>query len=247
MRKVSTAGVLIDKAGVLGSFFLQASLCALLATQSQADFYRFTADDGVETYTNTPASVGGVKVLREGKPGKEVRSEAKAAPKTELPRKSELPFSAQEPLLPVTGTVTSKVGWRHDPIDGGIRHHNGVDIAVPIGTRVKAIAAGRVVESAWRGGYGNLVTIDHGDGMISLYGHNSRLEVMVGDQVEAGQCVALSGATGRSTGPHLHFELWNRGNNVTEAYLSTGAGIPEVTGGIRSYLHSDGSIVFTNR
>ena len=64
--------------------------------------------------------------------------------------------------------------------------------------------------------------------------------------MEAGLTVAHSGSTGRSTGPHLHFELWNHGSNVTEAYLRNGAGIPEVSGGIRSYLHSDGSIVFTN-
>jgi len=156
------------------------------------------------------------------------------------------PLSAQEPVLPVNGIVTSGYGWRHDPIDGGIRHHNGVDIAVPTGTKVKAIAAGRVVQSGWRGGYGNLVTLEHGDGSTSLYGHNSQLEVRVGDQVAAGQTLALSGSTGRSTGPHLHFELWRGGSNVTEAYLHNGAGIPEVAGSIRSYLHKDGSLVFTN-
>jgi murein DD-endopeptidase MepM/ murein hydrolase activator NlpD len=160
--------------------------------------------------------------------------------------KAEPPFAAQDPLLPVNGTITSNYGWRHDPIDGGIRHHNGVDIAIPTGTKVKAIAAGRVIQSGSRGGYGNLVTVEHGDGSISLYGHNSQLEVRAGDQVETGQTVALSGSTGRSTGPHLHFELWKNGSNVTEAYLNNGAGIPEVAGGIRSYLHKDGSIVFTN-
>ena len=108
--------------------------------------------------------------------------------------------TGQEPVLPVNGIITSNYGWRHDPIDGGIRHHNGVDIAVPVGTSVKAIAAGRVIQSAWRGGYGNLVSIDHGDGTVSLYGHNAQLLVAVGEQVQAGQAVALSGSTGRSTG-----------------------------------------------
>ena len=158
----------------------------------------------------------------------------------------EPPLADRDSVLPVKGIVTSNVGWRHDPIDGTIRHHNGVDIAVPTGTKVKAIAAGRVVESGPHGGYGNLVSIDHGDGTLSMYGHNSQLEVAIGDQVQAGQTIALSGSTGRSTGPHLHFELWKSGTNVTESYLSTGSGIAEVAGGIRTYLHHDGSIVFTN-
>lgn len=215
-------------------------LCALSVSPAQADFFRYTGEDGVETFTNTPTSGGAVRILREGKPKKTAKIEPDEA------LKSEPTFPEKEPRMPVQGIVTSKVGLRHDPIDGTLRHHNGVDIAVPTGTRVKAIAAGRVVQSASRGGYGNLVTIDHGDGMLSLYGHNSQLMVSVGDRVEAGQTVALSGSTGRSTGPHLHFELWRNGVNVTRAYLNDGAGIPEVSGGIRSYVHSDGSLVFTN-
>ena len=217
-------------------------LCALSVSLAQGDFYRYTGENGVEVFTNTPTSSGAVRVLREGKrPGKAtVRIEPTAA-LTAAPG-----LSSQDPVLPVKGIITSRFGLRHDPIDGGMRHHNGVDIAVPTGTKVKAIAAGRVVESAARGGYGNLVSIQHAGGMLSLYGHNAQLEVKVGDQVEAGQTVALSGSTGRSTGPHLHFELWKNGTNVTQSYLDNGAGIPEVANSIRSYLHKDGSIVFTN-
>jgi len=219
-------------------------LCALSVSPAQADFFRYTGEDGVETFTNTPTRAGAVKVLSEPKH----KTAAKRFPKGALQGtlKTEPQFRSQEPLLPVNGPVSSNYGWRHDPIDGGMRHHNGVDIAVPTGTKVKAIAAGRVVESAARGGYGNLVTIEHPGGMLSLYGHNAQLEVRVGDQVEAGQTVALSGSTGRSTGPHLHFELWKNGRNVTQSYLDNGAGLPEVAGSIRSYLHKDGSIVFTN-
>jgi murein DD-endopeptidase MepM/ murein hydrolase activator NlpD len=218
--------------------------CVLLTTRAHADFYKYLDENGVETFTNTPTNSAAVRVLREAKPKPAARTVAKrvtAEFKTEA-----LPFTDQQPVLPVQGIVTSKVGWRHDPIDGTIRHHNGVDISVPSGTKVKAIAAGRVIQSAPHGGYGNLVEIDHGGGMRSMYGHNSQLDVRVGDQVEAGQVIALSGSTGRSTGPHLHFELWRNASNVTEAYLRTGEGVPEVAGGIRSYLHSDGSIVFTN-
>jgi murein DD-endopeptidase MepM/ murein hydrolase activator NlpD len=222
-------------AAMLGALSLSVSL-------AQADFFRYTAEDGVVTFTNTPTSRGAVRVLREAK----LKKQSTKGIKAEL--KSEPQFGQQEPLLPVNGAISSNYGWRHDPIDGGMRHHNGVDIAVPTGTSVKAIAAGRVIQSAARGGYGNLVSIDHGDGMVSIYGHNAQLNVSVGDQVEAGQTVALSGSTGRSTGPHLHFELWKSGTNVTQAYLKNGAGIPEVAGGgsIRSYVHNDGSIVFTN-
>lgn len=215
-------------------------LCALSAPPAQGDFFRYKGEDGVETFTNTPTSGGAVRILREGKPKKR----AKGA--TDEALKGEPAFSGKEPQMPVRGIVTSRVGLRHDPIDGGLRHHNGVDIAVPTGTRVKAIAAGRVVESGARGGYGNLVTIEHAGGMVSLYGHNAQLEVRIGDRVEAGQTVALSGSTGRSTGPHLHFELWKKGVNVTQDYLENGAGIPEVADSIRSYLSRDGSIVFTN-
>lgn len=227
----------------------QVALCLLLGTAASADFYRYVGKDGVEIFTNTPTGASAVRVMREGSGRKEPRRDGKVrrsvASEAATGGKEAAP-GATDPLLPVKGVVTSNYGWRHDPIDGGIRHHNGVDIAVPIGTRVKAIAAGTVKESGSHGGYGNLVSIDHGNGMVSLYGHNSQLEVRAGEQVQAGQTVALSGSTGRSTGPHLHFELWRNGVNVTEAYLKNGAGIPEVAGGIRTYLHKDGSIVFTN-
>lgn len=223
---------------------LLAAFCLLAGTGARADFYRYTDENGVETFTNTPTSTGAVRIMREGKQPRAKQAAQQAPAKA---RHLDAPgVPEQEPVLPVDGVVTSKVGWRQDPIDGTIRHHNGVDIAVASGTQVKAIAAGRVLESAPHGGYGNLVTIEHPDGTVSMYGHNSRLEVRAGDQVRAGQTVALSGSTGRSTGPHLHFELWKNGVNVTRSYLENGAGIPDVAQGIRSYLHKDGSLVFTN-
>lgn len=219
-----------------GTLLPAAVLCALSVSPAQADFYRYTDESGVEVFTNTPTNNGAVKILRESARQKKVRSEA--SPRAAL--------SATDPRLPVQGVITSGYGMRHDPIDGGLKHHNGVDIAVPVGTKVKTIAAGKVIQSGWRGGYGNLVTVEHPDGLVSLYGHNAQVEVKVGDQVEAGQTVALSGSTGRSTGPHLHFELWKSGVNVTRTYLETGMGIPEVAESIRSYLSKDGSLVFTN-
>ncbi len=227
------------------SIIALAAFGILLATTAYGDFYKYTDQDGVETFTNTPTSSGAVRILREVRPKHSARANARKQPAAAL-QAGEPPLADRDSVLPVKGIVTSNVGWRHDPIDGTIRHHNGVDLAVPTGTKVKAIAAGRVVESGPHGGYGNLVSIDHGDGTLSMYGHNSQLEVGIGDQVQAGQTIALSGSTGRSTGPHLHFELWKSGTNVPESYLSTGSGIAEVAGGIRTYLHNDGSIVFTN-
>lgn len=109
--------------------------------------------------------------------------------------------------LPVEGKITSGYGLRHDPIDGKPRHHNGIDIAVPERTSITPAAAGRVVYSGFSPGYGNCVIIAHDNGLTSLYGHNSVNLVKTGDVVDKTMVIALSGSTGRSTGPHLHFEL----------------------------------------
>jgi len=97
--------------------------------------------------------------------------------------------------------VTSNYGMRNGSM------HNGTDFGVPTGTKVKAAAAGRVTKSGWGTGYGKLIIIDHGQGTKTYYAHNSTLLVSVGDWVEQGEIIANSGNTGRSTGPHLHFEI----------------------------------------
>ena len=103
---------------------------------------------------------------------------------------------------PAQGVITSPFGPRDDSF------HYGLDIAVASGTPVKAAAAGRVLEAGWKNeGYGYAVLIDHENGMLTLYGHCSAVEAAPGQWVEQGETVALSGSTGRSTGPHLHFEV----------------------------------------
>ncbi|HOL51350.1 MAG TPA: M23 family metallopeptidase [Bacillota bacterium] len=102
---------------------------------------------------------------------------------------------------PVSGRITSRFGPRWG------RMHNGVDIAVPTGTSVSAAAAGCVIFAGWRGGYGRLVILDHGNGLQTYYGHNSAITVSRGEQVAAGERIALSGSSGISTGPHVHFEV----------------------------------------
>ena len=111
-------------------------------------------------------------------------------------------------IWPVRGRVTSEVGSRLNPFtNSGMESHSGMDIAVPTGTSIKATGAGTVTFAGWEGGYGNIIRINHGYGITTVYGHNSRLLVKTGDVVEKGQEIAKSGNTGRSTGPHLHYEV----------------------------------------
>jgi murein DD-endopeptidase MepM/ murein hydrolase activator NlpD len=99
------------------------------------------------------------------------------------------------------GVLTSGFGWRWG------RLHAGIDLAVGVGTPVVAAAAGTVIVAGWLGGYGNLVVVDHGNGMATAYGHNTSVTVGVGQSVAQGQLIAYSGSTGHSTGPHVHFEV----------------------------------------
>jgi len=112
-----------------------------------------------------------------------------------------------QPSLPVSGVVSSEVGWRKDPFSGAMKYHKGTDIAAASGTSIRAVAAGVVVESGPKGEYGNTVVIKTDDGRRMLYGHNSENFVRVGDRVEKGTSIAAVGATGRATGPHVHFEV----------------------------------------
>jgi murein DD-endopeptidase MepM/ murein hydrolase activator NlpD len=116
--------------------------------------------------------------------------------------------------LPVTGRISSGFGNRFHPIDKRVKFHAGVDIAVPLGTTVGAAARGTVKFAGWDGDYGNLVIIEHPDGRVTRYGHLSKLLVATGDAVAAGGPIALSGSTGKSTGPHVHFEVRENGQVV---------------------------------
>ncbi|WP_188657037.1 M23 family metallopeptidase [Sphingomonas metalli] len=109
---------------------------------------------------------------------------------------------------------TSNFGIRSDPFRGTAAMHAGVDIPGPVGTPIYATADGIVANSSWRGGYGNLVEINHGKGIATRYGHLSKLLVAEGARVHRGQLIALMGSTGRSTGPHLHYEVRIDGHAV---------------------------------
>ncbi len=117
-------------------------------------------------------------------------------------------------MWPTTGRITSGFGSRTHPLTGEQDFHTGVDIAAPHGTPIKASAAGEVVFAGWKGGYGYTVKIDHGSDVETLYAHNSQIGVDKGDYVSKGEVISYSGNTGTSSGPHLHFEIINRGEHV---------------------------------
>ncbi len=108
---------------------------------------------------------------------------------------------------PVSGPITSPFGVRSDPITGRARRHDGIDIGAPMGATISAAASGTVIYAGWEGGYGNTIVIDHDGAVSTLYGHCSQIFVSNGQEVQRGQAIGAVGSTGRSTGPHLHFEV----------------------------------------
>ncbi len=118
-------------------------------------------------------------------------------------------------IWPVSGPITSEFGWRTHPIFGNARFHSGLDIGADYGVPIRAAQGGVVIEAGWIGGYGNTIMIDHGGGIVTLYGHNESLAVGVGQAVNQGDVVAYCGSTGNSTGPHCHFEVRLGGEPVS--------------------------------
>jgi murein DD-endopeptidase MepM/ murein hydrolase activator NlpD len=124
----------------------------------------------------------------------------------------ELDKSATPSRAPVANSyITSSFGGRADPFGGGGQFHKGIDFDAVTGDPVMAVADGVVTFSGVRSGYGNVVEVDHGNGYVTRYAHNSRLLGQVGDLVRGGQEIAKAGSTGRSTGTHVHFEVWENG------------------------------------
>lgn len=130
-------------------------------------------------------------------------------------------------LWPVVGRLLSGYGKRDDPFVGEQIFHTGVDIAAPMGTPVRVTADGIVVSAEWFGGYGKLIIVDHGHGMRTYYAHLSRMDVLPGQEVHLGQIIAASGATGRVTAPHLHYEVRIGGSAVNpHSYLDHSLTVP---------------------
>lgn len=145
--------------------------------------------------------------------GQQLRPVWRPAPRR--PGSGALPTS-----MPVSArAMTSGFGLRNHPLLGGRRAHQGVDLAAPTGSPITATSDGRVGAANWNGGYGLFVSLNHGGGVETRYGHMSRLNVVPGQQVRKGDVIGYVGSTGRSTGPHLHYEVRQNGRAVNPAPL----------------------------
>ncbi len=123
-------------------------------------------------------------------------------------------LAATPSIWPTDGFVTSGYGFRTSPFTGRKQFHAGIDIAADFGTRIVAPASGRVVFAGRRGAFGRVVEIDHGFGVRTIFGHTDDIYVRVGQRVERGTRIASVGSTGRSTGPHLHYQVQANGRTV---------------------------------
>ena len=116
--------------------------------------------------------------------------------------------------FPVEGRITSRYGRREDPFTGAKSFHSGVDISASSGTPIRATADGIVIHSGWTQYSGYLVVLEHGSGFKTIYAHNKKNMVKVGQTVKRGEVIAYVGSTGKATGPHVHYEVWEKGKNV---------------------------------
>jgi murein DD-endopeptidase MepM/ murein hydrolase activator NlpD len=178
--------------------------------------------DAVEDKSRKLAEVSGVESetqpRSQGGPARPVDSAAALAALEAKTAKLEREMRMYESFLrsngtmpsiwPVFGKLENGVGGRRNPFSGrGYEYHEGQDIDADYGAPVQAAASGRVIIAGWQRGYGKVVYVDHGSGLTTRYGHLSAIDVAVGQTVTQGQTIGLVGSTGRSTGPHLHYEV----------------------------------------
>ena len=236
-------------------------LLTVLVSTVLADIYRYVNDEGTVCYTDAPQHRKAILIYRA--PRKPERTDhgariprllstVRIGEQLSARRGATTSLRAGSGFLPVSGRVTSLTGVRLDPIDGVLRQHNGVDIAIPKGTPVKPVAPGMVLFSGRRSGYGAMVVVDHG-GAYTVYAHHDRNTVSEGEPVTEQTIIAYSGSTGRSTGPHLHFEAWEDGVNVTERFTGTAGAQMAIAHAsfthpapFRRVVQPDGSLLFTN-
>lgn len=145
----------------------------------------------------------------------------------------------QPNLWPVVGLLRSSFGRRSDPFSGEGAFHTGIDIAVPTGTPVHVTADGVVEATGWRGGYGRLIIVDHGNGIETCYAHLSQSLVVPGEEVRRNEIIALTGTSGHTTGPHIHYEVRVAGTAVNPyRYLGSSAPKPDMASASKS-THND--------
>jgi peptidoglycan hydrolase FlgJ len=181
-----------------------------------------SADAGTSTASRTSAVSGVDHILKSRAVSStdkvvEVKSnsETVASSDDKVQTESDTASAADDqPDWPLKSAISSKFGVRKDPFTAENKFHSGIDIAAATGTEVKAAMSGKVIMSGNMEGYGNVVAVDHGQGVVTIYGHNETNLVKVGDTVEKGSTIAKVGSTGRSTGPHLHFEVRKDGTKI---------------------------------
>jgi murein DD-endopeptidase MepM/ murein hydrolase activator NlpD len=191
----------------------------------------FTDGDGNEDTTTAPLSDAlftelSLAITRAGGLGLSEAMMAPLANQTGLPADA----AAEAPnMTTLAGRMSSAYGWRRDPIDASMRFHKGLDIAMPVGHDVPSMQAGTVAFAGEQPGYGLTVLVNHGNDLSTRYAHLSSVDVRAGDPVQTGQVIAKSGASGRATGAHLHFEVMQSGRTVnpTEILATYAAGRPQ--------------------
>jgi murein DD-endopeptidase MepM/ murein hydrolase activator NlpD len=191
--------------------------------QSESQFRKlFSLDSRKEVLQNVDSSSedGSIDVdaLK-----KEIQAsmDAVAEIKKYLAREQDL-FFASPSGWPAHGKISSPFGMRVHPRFGGRKMHTGIDITMPTGTPLHATADGVVSFAARSGGNGNIVVIEHGHGLTTVYAHASKIKAKPGQAVKRGDVIAYSGSTGISTGPHLHYEVWRNGQSVNPAPFLNG-------------------------
>lgn len=183
--------------------------------ESEFDFSRAPALGGVEDVSSSAYALPSSLDSSIGALASEFdRQQAQLSALQSLLMDARIDSNLKPTGMPVPGYISSYFGVRADPFDGRSARHTGIDIATPYGTPVHTVAEGMVTFTGVRNGYGNVVEIDHGNGYMTRYAHNSALTVSPGQHVQVGDVIAKAGSTGRSTGSHVHFEVWYDGRVV---------------------------------
>lgn len=194
---------------------------APVSLASRGDYERGAlpgAERGAESAAEPVAEDGALAVQTESRLDELVRAADDMATSFSSLRRSAISYRDRLDHTPsgwpARGRVTSSFGRRRHPVTGRIQAHDGIDISAPTGTPIRATADGTVRFSGTQAGYGRMLIIDHGHGLQTVYAHNSRNAVRVGQRVKRGQIIAYVGSTGTSTGPHVHYEVRASGKPV---------------------------------
>ncbi len=201
----SQFGSALSKAGGLG---MSDMLVKAFARQAE------TASSGVSPGGLSAAAVPPLAVASSASSAARSTSATSLSTGPSAPASIAPPSDSASLLTLPNAAVSSRFGWRADPVDGHARFHHGTDLRMAYGTEVLAAAPGVVTSAGERPGYGLTVVVDHGDGRETRYAHLSTVDVAPGDPVAGGQPIARSGNSGRTTGPHLHFEAREYGQPV---------------------------------